>query len=62
MEASWVHSESVAEKEPLTAGASLEPVENDERSQIVDMLNQLDKRNLKKAKAVLQAMFFTPFD
>ncbi|OMD05296.1 hypothetical protein BSK49_15440 [Paenibacillus odorifer] len=61
LEASWVHSESVAEKEPLTAGASLEPVENDEMSQIVDMLNQLDTRNLKKAKAVLQAMFFTPF-
>ncbi|OMD05223.1 winged helix DNA-binding protein [Paenibacillus sp. FSL R5-0636] len=62
LEASWVHSESVAEKELLTTGASLEPVENDEMSQIVDMLNQLDTRNLKKAKAVLQAMFFTPFD
>ncbi|WP_232061140.1 winged helix DNA-binding protein [Paenibacillus odorifer] len=61
LEASWVHSESVAEKELLTAGASLEPVEDDEMSQIVDMLNQLDTRNLKKAKAVLQAMFFTPF-
>ncbi|MEK5277411.1 MULTISPECIES: winged helix DNA-binding protein [Paenibacillus] len=61
LEASWVHSESVAEKELLTTGASLEPVENDEMSQIVDMLNQLDTRNLKKAKAVLQAMFFTPF-
>ncbi|MEK4103201.1 winged helix DNA-binding protein [Paenibacillus sp. FSL R10-2791] len=62
LQASWVHSESVAEKELLTTGASLEPVENDEMSQIVDMLNQLDTRNLKKAKAVLQAMFFTPFD
>ncbi|ETT53963.1 MULTISPECIES: MarR family transcriptional regulator [Paenibacillus] len=62
LEASWVHSESVAEKELLTTGASLEPVENDEMSQIVDMLNQLDTRNLKKAKTVLQAMFFTPFD
>ncbi|OME10222.1 MarR family transcriptional regulator [Paenibacillus odorifer] len=61
LEASWVHSESVAEKELLTAGASLEPVEDDEMSQIVDMLNQLDTRNLKKAKAVLQAVFFTPF-
>lgn len=62
LQASWVHSESVAEKELLTTGASLEPVENDEMSQIVDMLNLLDTRNLKKAKAVLQAMFFTPFD
>ncbi|MEK4291018.1 winged helix DNA-binding protein [Paenibacillus sp. FSL P4-0502] len=62
LQASWVHSESVAEKELLTTGASLEPVENDEMSQIVDMLNQLDTRNLKKAKAVLQAVFFTPFD
>ncbi|MEK4478544.1 winged helix DNA-binding protein [Paenibacillus sp. FSL R5-0876] len=62
LEASWVHSESVAEKELLTTGASLEPVENDEMSQIVDMLNQLDMRNLKKAKAVLQAVFFTPFE
>lgn len=62
LQASWVHSESVAEKELLTTGASLEPVENDEMSQIVDMLNQLDMRNLKKAKAVLQAVFFTPFD
>ncbi|MEK4037143.1 winged helix DNA-binding protein [Paenibacillus sp. FSL L8-0493] len=62
LQASWVHSESVAEKELLTTGASLEPVENDEMSQIVDMLNQLDMRNLKKAKAVLQAVFFTPFE
>ncbi|MEK3865145.1 winged helix DNA-binding protein [Paenibacillus sp. FSL H7-0716] len=61
LEASWVHSESVAEKELLTAGAPLEPVEDDEMSQIVDMLNQLDTRNLKKAKVVLQAVFFTPF-
>lgn len=62
LEASWVHSESVAEEELLNTGESLEAMKNDEMSQIVDMLNQLDTRNLKKAKAVLQAMFFTPFD
>ncbi|MEK5252561.1 hypothetical protein NST74_03695 [Paenibacillus sp. FSL F4-0125] len=62
MEASWVHSESVAEEEPLNAGESLKAMEIDEMSQIVDMLNLLDTRNLKKAKAILQDVFFTSFE
>ncbi|AIQ22072.1 MarR family transcriptional regulator [Paenibacillus sp. FSL H7-0737] len=62
LEASWVHPESVAEEEPLNAGESFEAMEIDEMSQIVDMLNQLDTRNLKKAKAILQDVFFTSFE
>jgi hypothetical protein len=62
LEASWVNSESVAEEEPLNAGESLGAMGNDDMSQIVDMLNQLDTRNLKKAKTILQAVFFTTFD
>jgi len=62
LEASWVHSESVAEEELLNAGESLEGMDNDEMSQVLDMLNQLDTRNLKKAKAILQDVFFTSFE
>jgi DNA-binding MarR family transcriptional regulator len=62
LEASWVHSESVTEEELLNAGESLEVMDSDEMNQIVDMLNQLDTRNLKKAKTILQAVFFTSFE
>jgi hypothetical protein len=62
LEASWVHSESDAEEELLNAGESLEVMDSDEMSQIVEMLNQLDTRNLKKAKAILQDVFFTSFE
>ncbi|KTD83192.1 hypothetical protein [Paenibacillus etheri] len=62
LEASWVHSEAVAEEELLNAGESIEAMENDEMGQIIDMLNQLDTRNLEKAKAILQDVFFTSFE
>ncbi|WP_449599745.1 hypothetical protein [Paenibacillus sp. Marseille-Q9583] len=61
LEASWVHSESAAEEE-LNAGESIDAMEKDEIGQIVNMLNQLDTRNLKKAKAILQDVFFTSFE
>lgn len=61
LKTSWVHSESVTEEE-LNAGESLEAMEKDEMGQIVNMLNQLDTRNLKKAKAILQDVFFTSFE
>jgi hypothetical protein len=37
-------------------------MDSDEMNQIVDMLNQLVTRNLKKAKTILQAVFFTSFE
>lgn len=67
---SWIHLDTVGESNsPLQKEASVnEDLENDknlrsltaskEMNEIMVMLNQLDSRNLKKAKAILNDVFF----
>ncbi|OKP74629.1 MarR family transcriptional regulator [Paenibacillus sp. P3E] len=65
MEATWTEPETIAAKfagqhsaaaeEPLFTG------ESPELQQITAMLRQLDERSLKKAKTILQDVFFTSY-
>ncbi|GGD98710.1 winged helix DNA-binding protein [Paenibacillus nasutitermitis] len=64
LEASWVNPEPAdsEQQEHRSTPDREHAVQNEELNTIVDMLKQLDTRSLKKAKAILQDVFFTSFD
>lgn len=67
LEASWINPEfsaTQAEAERLSHSVEegSEAIESAEMNEIVEMLQQLDHRGLKKAKTILKDVFFTSFD
>ncbi|QJD82948.1 MarR family transcriptional regulator [Cohnella herbarum] len=56
---SWINSETTREETDL-ALRSL--TDNEEMNDIMAMLNKLDSRNLKKAKAILNNVFFSDYE
>lgn len=71
---SWIHSETIREsitpsqkdahtnEEPNTDEALLSLTNTGEMNEIMEMLNKLDSRNLKKAKAILNDVFFSVYE
>ncbi|MBW7454989.1 winged helix DNA-binding protein [Paenibacillus sepulcri] len=63
LQASWVNSEpGESELEKTRSTTRYESEKDGEMNAIVNMLKQLDTRSLKKAKTILNDVFFTSFD
>ncbi|OBZ08234.1 MarR family transcriptional regulator [Bacillus sp. FJAT-26390] len=68
---SLIHSETNEESNPLCKSASHTKVESDidkattysdDINEVIELLNKLDSRNLKKAKAILKDVFFSVYE
>ncbi|GAA3413860.1 hypothetical protein GCM10020370_71910 [Paenibacillus hodogayensis] len=71
MHTSWIHSETNEESNALSNRAPHKNVESDtdkattvsdEMNEVIELLNKLDKRNVKKAKAILNDVFFSVYE
>ncbi|GGI44853.1 hypothetical protein GCM10008018_09170 [Paenibacillus marchantiophytorum] len=60
LHASWIHSESnsVQDTDKLLPSVTVA----EEMNEVMAMLNKLDSRNLRKAKAILNDVFFTEYE
>ncbi|OAB42484.1 MarR family transcriptional regulator [Paenibacillus glacialis] len=68
---SWIHSETNKESNALSNRAphtnvesdnDKETTDSDEINEVIELLNKLDSRNLKKAKAILNDVFFSVYE
>ncbi|SFS37269.1 MarR family transcriptional regulator [Paenibacillus sp. 453mf] len=68
LHASWIHTETneetleLSQRELLTNEEPGMAMVSEEMNEVIEMLNKLNSRNLKKAKAILNDVFFSVYE